>query len=436
MNSFFRRQSSASTVLLSLGIAAGAMTPIVISTPALSQTAAPTITNPAGSPYPSTTTSFSDVGVDYWARPFIQALAARNVISGFPDGTFRPQEPVDRAEFAAMIQKAFSKSPVRQLSSSGFRDVSPNYWGASAIKEAYETGFMTGYPGDLFLPNQEITKVQALVALTNGLNLAANSAASNSLNTYYSDAFAVPTYAVNNVVAATDANLVVNYPNVRQLNPLVPITRAEAAALIYQALVRQGQLQPLANNLTGAQYIVSSTTGTTSSTQTSTQMQSTGSSTQTSTQMQSTANSTNGIDVGRATRGGRSYIGIGGNIGLTGSSALSDGNFTVISKLGLTRNISLRPSAVIGDNPVVLVPITLDFAPQSETPFGGNTFTISPYLGAGVAIDTSHDTDVGAMLTGGVDVPLGSRFTANASVNAAFLRDTDVGIVLGVGYNF
>jgi len=39
------------------------------------------------------------------ARPFIQALAQRNVITGFADGTFRPDEPVDRAEFAAMIQK-------------------------------------------------------------------------------------------------------------------------------------------------------------------------------------------------------------------------------------------------------------------------------------------------------------------------------------------
>jgi len=58
-----------------------------------------------GSPArPATAATFPDVG-RLLARPFIQALAQRNVITGFADGTFRPDEPVDRAEFAAMIQK-------------------------------------------------------------------------------------------------------------------------------------------------------------------------------------------------------------------------------------------------------------------------------------------------------------------------------------------
>ena len=58
------------------------------------------------------------------------------------------------------------------------------------------------------------------------------------------------------VAAATQANLVVNYPNVRQLNPQQPLTRAEAAAHLYQALVRLGQVQPLASNVAATQYIV------------------------------------------------------------------------------------------------------------------------------------------------------------------------------------
>lgn len=266
MRSFFR-WSLGNVVLLTLGIASGA-TSIVISAPASAQTTAPIMTSPS-SQFPSGATNFSDVGVDYWARPFIQTLAERNIITGFPNGTFQPNASVDRAEFAAMIGKAFSRNPVRQSNFSGFKDVPPSYWAASAIQEAYQTGFMTGYPGDLFFPNQGITKVQALVALTNGLNLTANGNASNNLSTYYLDASFIPNYAVNNVAAATDANLVVNYPNVRQLNPLLPITRAEAAALLYQALVRQGRVQPVASNLTAAQYVVGATTATTSSTQTS-----------------------------------------------------------------------------------------------------------------------------------------------------------------------
>ena len=156
------------------------------------------------------------------------------------------------------------------------------------------------------------------------------------------------------------------------------------------------------------------------------------------------------VDPGQPTDGGYSYIGIGGNIGLDGDTALGDTNFTVISKIGLTRNLSLRPAAAIGDNTVFLIPLTYDFNLQSAEAFD-KRLSIAPYLGAGVAISTGvddddevdvfeddddDDGDVGPMITGGVDFPLSDRFTATAAVNAAFFDDTDIGLVLGVGYNF
>ncbi|MBW4643068.1 MAG: S-layer homology domain-containing protein [Goleter apudmare HA4340-LM2] len=549
MCSFFRRSSVRGT-LLGLGIAATTVTPIFIIAPALSQDTVPS---------PAATSNLSDISADYWASPFIQTLAARNVITGFPDGTYRPNQPVTRAEFAVLIQKAFNQSPVRQLSAGGFSDVPANYWAAAAIRAAYEAGFLSGYPGNVFRPNQQIPKVEALVALTSGLRLATSDSASNILNTYYTDATAIPSYAVNNVAAATQANIVVNYPNVQQLNPLTPLTRAEAAAILYQALVRQGQLQPLASNVAASNYIVGRTPGTTptgtdivslaaSSTSftTLTSLLKAAGLTETLQQsgpftvfaptdqafaalppgtlqqlqlpenretlikilryhvlpgqvtanqlttgqvqtledapinvkvdqaanqivindarvIQANVQASNGVihainevlipptltgqqpptetpttDVspGRTTLGGPSYIGVGGNIGLTGTNALSVGNFTVISKIGLTRNISLRPSAIFGDNTLVLIPVTLDFAPQTTAQAAGRTFSIAPFIGAGVAIDTTRDTDLAFLLSGGVDVPLGSRFTATGAVNAAFFNDTSVGLTLGIGYNF
>ena len=548
--------------LLTIGITLGAFSPIIISAPVEAQVTDPS-TAPAPSTAPTTTANFPDVGQDYWASPFIQALAQRNVITGFPDGSFKPEQAVSRAEFAAMIQKAFNPNPVRQLPQGGFRDVRSNYWAASAITKAYESGFMSGFPGNSFQPNQRISKVQAVVALTNGLALSAGDTA--TLSSYYTDANTIPSYAVDKVAAATQANLVVNYPDVKVLNSEAPLTRAEAAAHLYQALVKQGQLQPLASNLRAASYIVGSTAG---GTQTGgTQAQTGGDIVSVATASNSfttltsllrtagladtlqqagpytifaptdqafaalppetlqrlqqpenkealikvltyhvvagqlTANqlkagdlntaegrpvnvkvnsdatqigvnnaqviqpniqASNGvihainqvlippnlsfaggqpqaqagdIDPGRATRGGRSYVGVAGNIGLSGDTALSEGNFTVISKLGLTRNISVRPSAVFGDNTVVLVPLTYDLSPRSTSAVG-ETFSISPYIGAGIAIDTRNDVDLGLLLTGGVDVPLGTRFTLTGAVNAAFLNSTDVGLLLGVGYNF
>lgn len=239
------------STLLSFGVVTVSVVPALIAEPAKAQVSVPTI-NPSQNI--ATARYFSDVKTDYWARPFISALTERNIITGFPNGTFRPEQPVSRAEFAAMIQKAFNKNSVRQLSTAGFSDVPADYWAISAIQEAYETGFMSGYPGNFFFPNQQISKVQAIVALTNGLGLTANDTA--SLASYYNDVNAIPNYAADKVAAATRANLIVNYPEVRQLNPLQPLTRAEAAAYLYQALVRQGKLQPLASNVSAANYIV------------------------------------------------------------------------------------------------------------------------------------------------------------------------------------
>lgn len=142
------------------------------------------------------------------------------------------------------------------------------------------------------------------------------------------------------------------------------------------------------------------------------------------------------IGVGRSTRGGSSYLGIGANIGLAGeSSAVGDGNFVVISKVGITRSLSVRPSAVLGGDTVFLIPLTYDFSLNAADPFT-EPLPISPYVGGGAAISTGDDSETALLITGGVDLPLNSQFTANAAVNAAFFDDTDIGLVIGVGYNF
>jgi hypothetical protein len=139
---------------------------------------------------------------------------------------------------------------------------------------------------------------------------------------------------------------------------------------------------------------------------------------------------------GRATQSGSSYIGIGGNIGIgDGDISLGQGSFAVISKIGLTRNFSVRPSVLFNDDVAILLPITYDFT-FGEGPTGGLGFSAAPYLGVGAAISTGDDGEVGLLLTGGVDVPLSSQFTATAAVNASVTGQAAVGIMVGVGYNF
>ncbi|MDZ7957347.1 MAG: hypothetical protein RMY34_05500 [Aulosira sp. DedQUE10] len=143
------------------------------------------------------------------------------------------------------------------------------------------------------------------------------------------------------------------------------------------------------------------------------------------------------IDPGRPTRGGRSYIGVAGNIGVSGSdSALGDGNFAVISKIGLTNAISVRPAAILGDNTTILLPVTYDFSFQQLADPFSEPLPIAPYIGLGAAIKTGDNSETAVLVSGGIDYPLNSQFTATAAVNAGFFENTDIGVMLGVGYNF
>lgn len=99
------------------------------------------------------------------------------------------------------------------------------------------------------------------------------------------------------------------------------------------------------------------------------------------------------VDPGQPTRGGSSYIGVAGNLGLGGESALGEGSFMVISKIGFTRTISARPSVAIEDDPVILIPVTYDFSRQPTEAFE-ERFPVAPYVGAGIAIETSNDAGV------------------------------------------
>ncbi|MFH7024500.1 MAG: S-layer homology domain-containing protein [Heteroscytonema crispum UTEX LB 1556] len=214
------RWQSGTSALMALTITAGAVAPFVVSAPSFAQTA------------------FNDVQSNYWAAQFIQELSARQIIAGFPDGSFKPEQPVTRAQFAAMVRKAFQKAPQRQ--GIRFADVPSNFWASSAIQEAYTTGFLSGYPGNRFEPNQAIPRQQVLVSLANGLGYSASSDIESTLG-YYNDSSNIANYARSPIAAATEKQMVVNYPNVRFLNPESVATRAQVAAFIYQALVSSNQ---------------------------------------------------------------------------------------------------------------------------------------------------------------------------------------------------
>ncbi|MBD2472598.1 S-layer homology domain-containing protein [Nostoc sp. FACHB-145] len=180
---------------------------------------------------------FSDVSTNHWANDFIAELAALQVIQGFPDGTFRPDEQVTRAQFAAMISQAFEKVNIRQAVS--FRDVSARYWAYSAIRKAYSTGFL-GVSGNKFNPTQALSRLEVLLSLARGLNYTFTGSTESILSAY-SDAATIRSDVRNAIAALTARGIIVNYPNIQTLNADKVATRAEVTALIYKALVSTGE---------------------------------------------------------------------------------------------------------------------------------------------------------------------------------------------------
>lgn len=207
----------------------------------LAQTPAQTLAQtPAQTPVQPQTQTFSDVNRDYWAYDYIEALAKFNVISGFPDGSFQPNATVTRAQFASILRQAFL--PTQNVTARPFVDVPANYWATQEIYAARAAGFLSGYPGNRFEPDSPIRRDEAIVSLTTGLKY---SGGNPDALADYEDASAIPNYARPGIMAAIQANLVVNYPNANQFTPQTFASRAEVAAFVYQALVKEGRAEPL-----------------------------------------------------------------------------------------------------------------------------------------------------------------------------------------------
>ena len=202
-------------------------------------TAGPATTKPKAGKAKVGPVKLSDVPDKYWARPFIVALVDRKIFSDFTDSKFRPDEPMTRAEVARLIQRMSDQEPTRKPID--FKDVSDNSPIAPAIDHTVKTGYLKGYPNNEFRPDKNIPRVEVILALASGLNLKRSAKASKTLQ-LYTDRTKVPKWAVDKVAAATEAGIVVNHPKRALLQPNRTATRAEVAAMIYQAMAKKGQV--------------------------------------------------------------------------------------------------------------------------------------------------------------------------------------------------
>lgn len=109
----------------------------------------------------TTSNSYSDVAYGKWYNNPISTMSALSIITGYPDGTFKPNKPITRAEFAAIAAR-FDET--QSGKSATFSDVI-GHWAAKEIGIAYYNDWIKGYPDGTFKPDQNITRAEAMTMI-------------------------------------------------------------------------------------------------------------------------------------------------------------------------------------------------------------------------------------------------------------------------------
>ena len=105
----------------------------------------------------------SDIRPGDWYANTVGYAVQRGIVSGYPDGSFKPNKPITRAEFAAIASRFDALAQGNAIS---FSDLAPSHWGYNAIRSAATKGWISGYPDNTFRPEQAITRAE-VTAITN-----------------------------------------------------------------------------------------------------------------------------------------------------------------------------------------------------------------------------------------------------------------------------
>lgn len=194
--------------------------------------------------------SFSDLALDHWARREIRFLVEEGIVRGYPDGTFRPENQVTRAEFAKLVLlSSLNRKASYFPSVPTFPDVPSSHWAFGYVEACAKLGWIAGYPDGKFEPENSVSKAEALKIIVLAREL--------PLSVHAKDAFLdcdeedwffsfVQTALSFNILRISDPGLIEEVSNPvgaysREilgylLFPDLPATRAQAAVLLYRLI--------------------------------------------------------------------------------------------------------------------------------------------------------------------------------------------------------
>ena len=160
----------------------------------------------------------------HWAREVITHWTDSGLASGYPDGTFRPNNHITRAEFMALANRSFGFTLEESIE---FKDVSEHDWFSQTIRQAKAAGYIGGYPDGTMRPSNAISRQEAAVVLVRIGGLTASPAHADN----FKDAASIPAWSRGHIGAVTVSGYMGGYPD-GSFQPAKPITRAEALVVL------------------------------------------------------------------------------------------------------------------------------------------------------------------------------------------------------------
>ena len=188
---------------------------------------------PVGNFYP-------DVPEGYWASCDINTLTANSVLDGYPDRYFRPNIPISRAEMATMAVKGLNLNDPSTPASNLFKDVPSGHWANRTIAQAVENGLMTGYPNNMFKPDQSLSRAEAFAIMAKGIKCDMDECKADNVLSKYSDGNSVPSWAKIPVAKVLESGGMTDFPAPNQISPNRDVSRAEVASMLENVRISQG----------------------------------------------------------------------------------------------------------------------------------------------------------------------------------------------------
>jgi len=188
---------------------------------------------------------FSDLPSNHWARNEINALAKDNVVVGYPGETFRPEQPVTKAEFVTMVIKALWQENYEHELIYYYKDVPADHWAHEMIQIASEFDLLKGYSDGFFKPDENLKKAEAVKIVISAVDAGeVTEPIAKRYLSVYKDANKIPASAILSAGKAVKYSLIANPPSDNKyFNPTKLITRAEMSVMLFN-MREQALLHP------------------------------------------------------------------------------------------------------------------------------------------------------------------------------------------------